>query len=52
MNMQYWMPEAEIFVKPAPLGLDILLIGTEINFKVEAKLTQKVEDDAAPGSKK
>ena len=43
--MQYWMPEAEIFVKPATMGLDILMVGADINFKVEAKLTSKIEDD-------
>ena len=41
--MQYWMPEAEIFVKPIELGLDILMVGAEINFQVEAKFTDRVE---------
>ena len=45
INMQYWIPEASVFIKPAPLGLDILLVGSDVNFKVQAQLTVKEEDD-------
>ena len=48
LNLQYWMPEASVFIKPAPLGLDILLVGNDVNFKVEAQLTVKEEEEEMP----
>ena len=40
------MPSAEIFVRPADLGLDVMLIGNDINWKAHAQLTRA---DQAPG---
>ena len=45
LNLQYWMPEAQVFIKPANLGLDILLVGAEINFKVYAQYAKQEEED-------
>ena len=39
------MPEAQVFIKPAHLGLDILLVGAEINFKVYAQFAKQEEED-------
>ena len=39
------MPESEIYIRPANLGLDILMVGSEVNFRVDAQLTDRIEDD-------
>ena len=47
MNLQYWLPRADIFVRPAESGLEITLIGTEINWKARMVLI-KEEDEGLP----
>ena len=42
------MPESEIFIRPASLGLSILMVGVDVNFRVEAQLTDQMEDDVSP----
>ena len=39
------MPESDIYVRPAALGLDILMVGSDVNFRVDAQLTDRIEDD-------
>ena len=39
------MPTAQLFVRPEPLGLDIMLVGPDINWKVKAQITAEVEND-------
>ena len=48
LNMQYWMPNAKLFIRPAPLGLEMLLVGNEINWKTFAQLTREEVKNEAP----
>ena len=39
------MPTAKLFVRPEPLGLDIMLVGPDINWKVKAQIASENETE-------
>ena len=45
MNVYFWMPHAKIFIKPAPLGLEMVVVGREINWKTTCQFVKQEEDD-------
>ena len=48
LNLNFWMPSADIFVRPADLGLDVMLIGNDINWKAQAQLTRADQEPGRP----
>ena len=42
------MPSADVFVRPADLGLDVMLIGNDINWKAQAQLTRAEQEPGEP----
>ena len=42
------MPSADIFIRPADLGLDVMLIGNDINWKAQAQLTRADQEPGQP----
>ena len=39
------MPWSKLFVRPKPLGLELLLTSDEINWKVYAQIVREIEQD-------
>lgn len=35
------MPAANLFVRPEPLGLDVMLVGPDINWKAKAQIANE-----------
>ena len=54
MNVQYWMPGADIFVRPLlaqnenPRGLQIVMIDPVVNWKAKMELIAEEEDEGLP----
>ena len=40
------MPAAKLFVRPDPLGLTVMLVGPDINWKAKAQIVSEEENDS------
>ena len=54
MNLKYWLPNAEMFVRPLlaqngdPRGLELVMVGLEINWKAKMEIVEEDEDEGLP----
>ena len=50
LNIQYWMPAAKLYVRPRtePNGLDLLMVGPDINWTTKIELEETEEDEGLP----